>query len=105
MIRGTTPTHIFTIPFDTDSVKEILLTYAQNTYTKKENVLFEKTTADCVLDGNQIRVELTQEETFMFECKSIAQVQLRILTKAGKALASDVLKIPVETCLSKVVLE
>ena len=105
MIRGTTPTHVFTLPFDTSDIKEVLITYAQNTYTKKDNVLFEKKTADCVFGKNEILVNLTQEETFMFECKATAQVQVRILTTAGKALASDVLNIPVETCLSKVVLK
>ena len=100
MIRGTTPTHTFTLPIETSTIKEALVTYAQ-----KENVLFEKSTEDCTMSENKITVVLTQEETFKFDCKSSAQVQLRVLTTEGKAMASDVLIVPVETCLSKVVLE
>ena len=100
MIRGTTPTHVFTLPFDTSEVKAVLITYAQ-----KQEVLFEKSTEDCVMNGNKVTVDLTQEETFEFNCTHSGQVQIRVLTDSGKVYASVVKKIDIETCLSKEVLK
>ena len=100
MIRGTTPTHVFTLPFDTSEVKEVLITYAQ-----KEKVLFEKATADCTLSENKVIVDLTQEETFEFDCTHSGQVQIRVKKTNGKVFASVVKKIDIETCLSKEVLK
>lgn len=100
MIRGTTPTHVFTLPFDTSEVKKVLVTYAQ-----KQEVLFEKTTEECMLSEDKVLVSLTQEETFRFDCTHSGQVQIRVLTEEGKVFASVVKKIDVDTCLSKGVLE
>ena len=41
MIRGTTPTHIFNIPFDTSLVDEVKITYAQ-----EDEIILIKGTAD-----------------------------------------------------------
>jgi hypothetical protein len=99
MIRGTTPTHTFNIPFDTSLVDEVKITYAQDNV-----VVLEKHTSDCILDDATISVTLTQEDTFLFDCKKSVQVQLRILTKSGEALASVVEHIGVAKCLDNEVL-
>jgi hypothetical protein len=99
MIRGTTPTHMFNIPFDTSLVDEVKVTYAQD-----DDIILTKGTSDCVLDGSAIKVTLSQEDTFKFDCKKRAQVQLRILTKSGEALASVVEHIGVAKCLDTEVL-
>ena len=49
MIRGTTPTHIFTIPFDTSQVDELRISYAQNDVEK-----IVKTKEQCTLNGNKL---------------------------------------------------
>ena len=49
MIRGTTPTHIFEIPFDSSYLKRILITYFQD-----KHIVLEKTEEDCVLEAKSI---------------------------------------------------
>jgi hypothetical protein len=99
MIRGTTPTHIFNIPFDTSLVDEVKVTYAQD-----DVVVLEKHTVDCTLEGATISVTLTQEDTFLFNCKKAVEVQIRVLTINGEAFASIVEKIGVSKCLDNEVL-
>ena len=99
MIIGTTPTHIFNIPFDTSLVDEVKITYAQ-----EDEIVLIKGTSDCVLDTTTIKVTLSQKDTFLFDSKKSVQVQLRILTKSGEALASVVEHIGVSKCLDNEVL-
>jgi hypothetical protein len=99
MIRGTTPTHIFNIPFDTSLVDEVKITYAQD-----DIVLFSKTKDDCILEDNTVKVTLTQEDTFKFKHTKPVQIQIRILTVNGEAFASIVEKVGVSKCLDDEVL-
>ena len=100
MIRGTTPTHIFTIPFDAELVKAGKIIYAQD----GENII-EKTLAECSFEGNTIKVRLTQEESFRFDChKGYVYIQIRLLTVAGDVIASELMRVSVERCLDSEVL-
>ena len=100
MIRGTTPTHIYTLPVETAILKELKIIYAQ-----ADNILFEKVAAHCEMTENTASVTLTQEETFLFDCKKPVQIQVRALTVAGVALASPIMLIDVQKCLDNEVLE
>lgn len=99
MIRGTTPTHTFTIPFAADDIKEVRIIYAQS-----GQEVFTKTTEDCALDGRTVSVRLVQEDTFALESTSSVQIQLRILTQDGEVHACDPLTVMVGTCLDDEVL-
>ena len=100
MRRGTTPTHTFTLPLDVSMLACVKVIYAQG-----GQVILEKENDGCVLDGNTVTVKLTQEETFLFDChKKTVQIQVRVLTLGGEALASDVLRVDVEKCLDDEVL-
>lgn len=94
MIRGTTPKHIFVLPFHTDAVKECRVLYAQG-----GEVVLTKTVSDCDMDGNELSVHLTQEETFLFDCTAWVELQLRVLTFDGEALASKPMQVSVTKCL------
>lgn len=99
MFRATTPTHIFALPFETNQLKEVRITYQQSGKTvlqKKEN--------DCTLTGNEIKVELTQEETLLFTPDVRVHIQLRVLTTSGQVMASDVEKVLPKACLDEEVL-
>ena len=85
MIRGTTPTHLFRLPFDTSRIREIRILYAQG-----GKLLLEKTGADCVMEENTVSVTLSQEETLQF---------------SGTAFANQVLHLPVDMVLSEEVLQ
>jgi hypothetical protein len=98
MIRGTTPTHIFNLPFDTALIDKIKITYAQNGV-----VVLTKEKADCKIDGNAVTVRLTQEDTLKFDASRV-QIQVRVLTTGGDALASVIVTKPCEEVLEEGVL-
>lgn len=87
MIRGTTPTHVFNIPFDTAELQEVRVSYSQCT-----GVVVQKETADCTMEGNAVSVTLTQADTLQFDDKMPVKIQLKVLTKAGCVLASRVFR-------------
>lgn len=99
MIQGTTPTHQFTIPMDAAVVQLVRVAYAQ-----KDKVLLVKEGDDCRIEGNVVEVKLTQEETLLFDEFSSVQIQVRVLTTAGDALASDLIRVPCGAILDKEVL-
>jgi hypothetical protein len=85
MIRATTPTHTFELPFDYEQfVSKILITYKQG-----KDIILEKTENDISFSGNTVSFELTQEETNLFNGEMIVDIQVRVLTKGGEALASE----------------
>lgn len=100
MVNGTTPTHTFTLPFDVSTIKTIEIIYAQ-----RNNALLTKKNKDIHLEGNKAIVKLTQEETFKFRHNFTVQIQLRILTTTGDALASNIYEVECERVLSSEVLE
>lgn len=99
MIRGTTPTHTFTVP-DTSLIKKVRITYEQ--YGEK---VLEKTEADCTITSGSISVTLTQAESLMFKDTKNVFVQVKALTTSGKVLANLVQSIPVDRILCEEVLE
>lgn len=106
MIRGTTPTLQFNLPFQASFIKsaQVLISYVD----ELKEVVIEKTLDECVLDGMSISTELTQEETLAFPAPVTAEVQLRVVVdKDGKdvALATDVYKVKVKKLLKDGVLE
>ena len=70
---GTTPTHIFRLPFSTLLIDKVRIIYAQN-----DEQILVKEKDDCDLKGNQISVTLTQEETFKFDCTKCVQIQAQL---------------------------
>ena len=99
MIRGTTPTLTFNLPFETSLLKSAYIT------VKSQNVEIEKTIDDCELTENSIATTLSQEETLQLPKDYRVKVQLRVLTKDGKALATDVYIVELKTILKEGVIE
>lgn len=99
MIRGTTPTHSFELPFDTEIIDKVKIVYAQD-----DIVIFEKKKEACACDGNLIEVCLSQEETLRFDCKKNVQIQIEVKTKDGKVLKSEIISVFVGKCLDDEVL-
>lgn len=97
--RGTTPTHTWTIPFDTDLIKDVRASYSQN---DKEVIV--KNYNNVSIMGKVISIELTQEETFSLEEGSV-DMQLRILTKDDKVVNTDIITKEVYKALNEEVLK
>lgn len=73
MIRGTTPTLTFTADMDCEQLDKLDISFAQH-----DKVVLSKGLADCVIDGNEITVHLTEEDTLLFDSrKNPVQIQLR----------------------------
>lgn len=111
MIRATTPKHIFTFETDPSLFEKILITYVQG-----DNIVMEKTKEDLTFEpvinafgdtvGYSAWFRLTQEETkgFLAGAGKQVSVQVRVLTAAGEALASDKKSFSVQDVLNDEVL-
>lgn len=97
--QGTTPTHTFTVPFDTSTLKAVRIVYAQC-----DKVLFVRTGDDIKMGQNTIITTLTQEETLEIDPKKVVQIQVRVLTNSDDSLASDVMLVSAAKCLEQEVL-
>lgn len=98
MKRGTTPTHTFTVPFDTAGIAEARVIYSQ-----QGRPVLTKKGGDLTMEKNVITVRLTQEDTFRFSPDRV-DIQLRVKFPDGTVLASDIRTVPVERCLEEVVM-
>lgn len=94
MIRGTTPTLEFIIPFDTGQLAEAFVSLSQN-----EVVIIDKALTECQCNGDKLIVRLTQEETLKLECDIVTEIQIRARTLEGEAIASQIIKVNTERIL------
>lgn len=94
MIRGTTPKLEFTIPFDTSQLAEAYITISQ-----KGSIVIDKPLSEITCDGNVMILHLTQEETLKLKANSIAEIQIRVRTNTGEALASNIIQVSTERIL------
>lgn len=101
MFKGTTPTLIFTLPFDTSLIKSLYITFVGS----DDEPVLEKAIEDCTLDGSSVKIKLTQEETLSFEESTSARVQLRVLTNEGEAMASKIYSVQINDILKDGVIE
>lgn len=100
MFPFSTPTHIFRLPIETDTIAKLEIVYVQFGKT-----VIEKNENDVQKEGNTISLKLTQQETRDFSHTSPVRIQLRVLTKSGDLLPSKIIEKEVEEVLSKKVLE
>lgn len=99
MIRGTTPTHTFNIPFYASDIEVVKIIYSQN-----DNILFTKNTEDCLRTAKSIVVKLEQEDTYLFDHNYPVQIQLRVKLTNGDVRSTNVIYVPVGKCLDDEVL-
>ena len=99
MIRATTPTHTFNIPFASEIISDILVTYKQG-----EKIVLEKRKADLTNSGTEWSYRLTQSETASFTAGEAVLIQIRVTTLGGEAVASDIYKLAVNQVLNDEVL-
>ena len=93
MIRGTTPTLTFQLPFACSQITALNIAFAQ-----KNQIVLEKTLRDCSMDGRTITVRLSEEETLRFNSSQVVELQLRLACGETK-LASNIMKTTAERIL------
>ena len=99
MPQGTNPWNTYKLPFSTDLVKKVRITFAQ-----KDGLKIKKTEKDAQMEGNIVKVRLTQEDTFRLNEMLPVQHQIRVLTKNGDVFKSKVETFSVDKCLDREVL-
>lgn len=99
MKRGTTPTHTFTLPFETSLLKTVRVVYSQ-----LGRVILTKTGGELSLSGNTVSVKLSQEDTLRFNCSHPVEIQIRVKTLTGDVHNSDIERTTVGRCLENEVL-
>lgn len=98
MRQGTTPTIQITInDIDLNEMQNIYVVFEQNGY------ILKKESSDLDIEGNTISVSLSQEETLNFK-ESTCNIQLRMITKGGVAIASPIKTTKVYRVLNKEVI-
>lgn len=103
MIRGTTPTLLFNLPFQASIITsaEISIQYVDDF----KKVLIVKTLEDCELGEKTIGTRLTQEETLQFPAPSSVLVQLRVKTNEDVIVATVPYTVKVKKLLAEGVIE
>lgn len=95
MIKGTTPTYTYTLPFTVGTLANYQMLFGQNGVS-----VVEKSKEQCTVTETDISGTLTQEDTYLFNEKYPLEVQLRVKTIDGDVLATELHKEPVDICLS-----
>lgn len=93
MIRGTTPTLEFKLPFSTDAISVLSIAFAQD-----NAVVLEKAINEVEMEADTVRVKLSQLDTLKFRHASV-EIQMRCKTKDGNVLASKIIKTSAERIL------
>lgn len=94
MIRGTTPRLEFTLPFDVSQIEKSYITFMQD-----NTIVLDKTFDDCEAVENMLIVNLTQEETLKLKAGRAVEMQVRVRTISGDALASNIIRVNAERIL------
>ena len=82
-----------------------LLRASVSTSSKVGELVLQKSTDQCTIDGQDIKLHLTQEETALFDSTKHVRIQLHILTLDDEAMISDVYSVYVGECLGGEVIE
>lgn len=85
MIRGTTPTLEFELPFEASLCSDLYVTLVQN-----GEVIVDKSLTECTCSGKITSVKLTQEDTLKLSDKYNTEIQVKIKTNDGDVIASDI---------------
>lgn len=93
MRRGTTPTHIFTLPFDVSIVTDVRVIYSQEKVVK-----IRKGIEECSMEGNDITLKLTREETMKLNSSKLVNIQLEIWTPGNDVMVSDPILKSIDEC-------
>lgn len=100
MIRATTPTHKFNLPFD--YAKNVVA--LRSTYSQDGNIVLEKTENDIEFNGNTVYYKLSQEETAKFDAGKYIEWQMKIKTINGTVIPSKIYYLDCKKILSDEVL-
>ena len=94
MRRGTTPVNHISTDMDLTGATALYVTYQQN-----DETVLEKTLQDATITEKEVAIQLSQEDTLLFEEGSKVYVQLRAVLPDGNCVASNIMSVKVEKIL------
>lgn len=94
--RGTTSTHIFTVPIDFTEATALYITYQQLGRT-----VLEKELSDCTVESDKITVHLTQADTVKFKEDMPVRIQIRVKMADGSAHKSAIIETTADELLKE----
>ena len=100
MRRATSHPFSWQLPRDANEYSAIVVTLEQN-----GEIILNKTKNDMEIEGNKVRLVLTQEETLLFEKDEPAYVQIRAYRNPKDAPGSKIYKIQVHRSINEEVLK
>ena len=85
IIQGTTPTHTFNLPFDSENIKRARFVYSQAGVVK---IIKDSTDTDTAvtLDEGKASTTLAQADTFNLDPDVVVELVLRLLTANDTAM-------------------
>ena len=89
MYQATTPKHTFKLPIETDICTVIRVSYKQDDKMIIKKKQDGKQSDGMTLDGYNVIIKLSQEETLMFSTKKPVTVQIRAKTEDGDVYSSQ----------------
>lgn len=99
IVRGTTPTISFGLPFSTDLLDTGFVTVKQ-----REEVIIEKELSVCECSGNTLTARLAQADTLALEVGTHAKIRLVVKTTGGDRLETKDFVVRVsDTCKDEVI--
>lgn len=95
MYRGTTPTFVFKLPIEANTITDAIISFYQ-----PGSVPIEKTLADCTVEGNMLKCGLTEEETLSLRALTMYPMEIQIRAGVGEVrMASQIWRVPVDRIL------
>lgn len=97
--RFTTPTHTFTLPFETSGITALAVIYKQG-----DRVVLVKHKDDVTLQDKNVAVNLSEKDTALFEPTPKVKIQLRVGMGSAK-INSDIIEVSVSDVLKEGMLD
>ncbi len=95
MFRGTTPTLTFHLQFEADEIDEAYATFVQSNEVK-----IDKPLSDMRIDGKDLVLTLTQEETLKLKGNSAVEIQLSVRI-GNNVMRSKIMNVTVNRILKE----
>lgn len=92
MRRGTTPTLTFSTPYAAELIASGYITFKQ-----RGAIILDVPLSDnsVTIQDNAISIDLTQDQTLVMTTADECKAQIRAVLESGKAVASNIVEIPV----------
>lgn len=102
MIRGTTPTLEFKMPYKACLIEDGYITFSRKGKVFKDIPFSDERVS---IQDRLILITFSQEDTLSFNSKAMYSVQLRMLLKGDKAVASNIIAMNIGSILKNGVID